>query len=114
MVTLQAIKDALAGLGIAYTYRVFVDDQPATPFLVYYVDSERGLHGSDIPIACIGGLTIELYTNNKDSALEARLEAALLSLGLLYDKDELWLENERAYEIVYSTEFWLTKEEENG
>ena len=45
---------------------------------------------------------IELYTDEKDPAVEASVEAVLDSHGIFYDKTEVWIETEKLYEVLYS------------
>ncbi len=46
----------------------------------------------------------ELYTDLKDPELEARVEGVLDAHGIFYDKTEVWIEEERLYEVLYSFE----------
>ena len=47
---------------------------------------------------------VELYTELKDPELEERVEGILDTHGFFYDKSEVWIEEERLYEVLYSFE----------
>lgn len=52
--------------------------------------------------------TIELYSTARDKDAETRLDNALDSLGIDYDKSELyWLESEQLYQRVYDLDYIL-------
>ena len=47
---------------------------------------------------------IELYTDFKDLAVEAKLEEALDAASIFYNKSETWIESEKLYEVLYQFE----------
>ena len=52
-------------------------------------------------------LIIELYTDNKDFDMEDATEAVLNSHGLFYSKNEVYIDTERMYEVIYESEVIL-------
>ena len=62
----------------------------------------------------INELNIELYTNLKQPELEARIEAILDEHEIFYNKSEVWIADERLYEVLYSTEVLINEYEEQG
>ena len=55
-------------------------------------------------------MIVELYTENKDFALEQKVEEALTNAGLVYTKDDEFLDDERMHEAIYETEIVITEE----
>ena len=49
-------------------------------------------------------LNVELYTDTKQPELERRLEDILDAHGLFYEKSEIWIEDEKLYEVLYEME----------
>lgn len=47
---------------------------------------------------------IELYTDKKDPGLEKKLQELLTAAGIVYEKNEGWIESENLYEVVYEFE----------
>ena len=54
-------------------------------------------------------MTIELYTDNKSFDLEERVEDALAGAGLTYARSETYIDTEKLYMVVYSTEIIVTE-----
>ncbi len=47
-------------------------------------------------------MRIELYTDKKDVSVEKQVEDALDGQGIFYNKSEVWISEERLYEVLYS------------
>lgn len=110
--TYQDVNTMLASIGIPYAYNQFDNDSPqAPPFICFLYDDSNDLAADDINYAKIRGLSIELYTDNKDFALEKTVEDTLTSYGLVYSRSETYLDSERMFMIVYDTEIVLTEKE---
>lgn len=111
--TLQEVVDMVSGIGLPYAYYQFPEDPQnpvSPPFLAFFYPNSRDLFADGANYASISALTIELYSDEKDFDLEARVENALTAKGLAYTKEETWLDSERMYVIVYHTEVFLKKE----
>jgi hypothetical protein len=48
-------------------------------------------------------LNIELYTDKKDPDIESKIESILTAHELPYEKSEVWIEDEKMYEVLYQT-----------
>ena len=46
-------------------------------------------------------MRIELYTDFKDPSVEKRVSAVLDSHGILYARNEVWIEDEKLYEVAF-------------
>ena len=54
---------------------------------------------------------IELYTDEKNPETEAQVEEVLDRHGIFYDKTEVWIEEEKLYEVLWSFERKVTNPE---
>ena len=91
------------GLPVAYDH--FAEgDSPEPPFLIFLFPSSDNFSADGQVFVKIDALHFELYTDTKQSDVEARVEAALDRRGLFYDKSEVWIAEERLYEVLYSME----------
>ena len=89
-------------MGIPFAYDHFAEgESPDPPFLCYL------LPGSDIFAADgrvyykMSEVRIELYTDFKDVSLEEKVTAVLDNHGIFYEQSEVWIEEEKLYEVAF-------------
>ncbi|MBO6269287.1 MAG: hypothetical protein J6N19_09140 [Clostridium sp.] len=110
--TYQEVNTMLEGIGLPFAYNQFDNDTPQVPpFICFLYDDSNDLKADNINYSKIRGLSIELYTNIKDFALEQLIEQTLTANELPYFRSETWLESEKMYMIVYDTEIVITEGE---
>ncbi|SEA49518.1 hypothetical protein SAMN04515656_1128 [Eubacterium aggregans] len=110
MISLNELKNALETLQVPVAYHHFRTGQaPSPPFLVYYEDQDIEYYADDKVYLTATAVTVELYTNEKNIALEESLKALLKDLGILFHRYETWIESEKLYMEVF--EFELQKGE---
>ena len=104
--TYKEVKQAVAGLGLPYAYNQFPHGTEQSPPFVCFLldDGSDDLMADNTNYQAIRPLSIELYTAEKDFELETTFEAALLSAGLSFARQEAYIESERMYQITYDTE----------
>ena len=88
----------IEGIGIPFAYYQFNENtgqQP--PFICFYYPEINDLYADESNYQRITGLTIELYTDNKDFMLEKQVEDALAASYLTYQKSETYIDAERMY-----------------
>lgn len=103
--TLLEIAEMIAEIGLPFRYRQFEDEsgqQP--PFICYLFTGNTPEPADNTNIAKIETLAIELYTDNKDFATEASVEAVLDAHEMVYDREEAWLDDERMQMTTYTME----------
>lgn len=100
------IKRMMDEAGIPTAYLMFDNDTAVPPpFICFYFDDSDDMFADNSNYVKIRPLTVELYTETKDYALEGTLEAVLTSHGLSYRKTtETYIESERMMMCVYETE----------
>ena len=62
------------------------------------------LHFSCAYSRSIYDVHIEVYTNKKDTDIEAKVEEILDKHKIFYNKSEVWIPTEKLYETIYSFE----------
>lgn len=103
--TYQEIAQMLDGLGVPYAYYQFAENTgQEPPFICFYYPGIDDLYADNSNYQRITQLVIEVYTDNKDFALESRVESALYDAGLTYNKTETYIDEERLYMVTYESE----------
>ena len=109
--TYQQVAAMVRSIGVPYAYYQFPDDTgQACPFICFFFSDSNDLAADDTNYQKIRTLNIELYTDNKDFALEETVETVLNSNGLVYDRSESYLDSERMFMVVYTTDILITEE----
>ena len=92
-----------SGLPIAYDH--FAEgESPEPPFAVFLFPSSSNFGADGKVYKKINVLHLELYTDTKAPNIENQVEAVLDQHGLFYDKSEVWIAEERLYEVIYTME----------
>lgn len=109
--TYRQVATMINSIGIPYAYYQFPDGTgQACPFICFFFSDSNDLAADDTNYQKIRTLNIELYTDNKDFALEETVETVLNSNGLVYDRTEEYLDSERMFMVVYTTDILVTEE----
>lgn len=111
--TFKQVDDFVASIGLPYAYYQFTEEtaEPC-PFLCFYFTGSEDLAADNSNYQKIRPLIIELYTDSKDFALENRIEAALNGAGLVFERDESWIDTERMNMVSYTVDVVITEEED--
>jgi hypothetical protein len=92
-----------ADLPLAYDH--FAEgESPDPPFICFLFPGSDNLFADDTVFQKIDELDIELYTDKKDPDTETRIEDILAAHELPYEKSEVWIAEERMYEVLYQTQ----------
>lgn len=109
--TYQEVATMIAGTGLPYAYDHFNENEaPTPPFICFYFEGSGDLAADNTNYLRVRPLTLELYTDNKDFATEATVEAALNGAGLVFSRTEVYIDSERLYMVTYQTEIIITEE----
>ena len=104
------IANMIESIGLPYSYYQFDEDtgqQP--PFVVFYYPENNDFVADNKNYVNVFQLVIELYTDEKDFSLEADVEKALNDNGLVYSRQETKLDDERMYEVIFTTQVVITE-----
>lgn len=109
---LSELTALLDEIKLPYTYRAFPEKKsPKLPFICYLLDSASPEAGDNQNYVTITELSIELYTEQKDFAIEQLIENTLTAHEIPFSKDETWLEDERMQMVIYTTEVLINGSE---
>lgn len=103
--TLTEIYNMVVQVGVPVAYYQFSDDTAKPPpFICYYYPNDDDFSADNINYTRINQLVIELYTDNKDFALESQLETVLIQHDMYFGKTETYIDDERMYMVTYTME----------
>ena len=103
--TYQEVDRLMESLELPYAYYEFQENTGvAPPFLCFYFPDSDDFKADNTIYQQIRPLIIELYTDDKDFALEGRIETALTAAGLVFTRSEVYIGSERMYQITYRME----------
>jgi len=98
--TLEEFKEQLETTGFPVAYLEFPKEEPHDPpFICYLVTGQEPFHADGIVYYSSPEIQVELYTNAKDLAAEAKVEEALNLWN--YEKEEGFIEEEKIYLATY-------------
>ena len=98
--TWQELAGELQALGYPVVYHSFKEPK-APPFITIAYVNNNDLIADNFNYKDIGNYQVELYTKNKNTAVEQEVESVLKSNKLAYSKLEFSLESENLRQIVY-------------
>jgi hypothetical protein len=102
MENLIAIMDEI---GLPFAYHHFAEgESPDPPFICFLFPGSDNFSADGRVYLKIRNVNVELYTDLKDPELEKRLETVLDRHGIFYQKSEVWIEEEKLYEVLYQFE----------
>ena len=100
--THEEVMAMLSELDIPFAYDHFAEGEaPEPPFICFLFPGSDNFSADNVVYAEFEELHIELYTDEKDPELEARMEAVLTEHELFWQKTEVWIESEKLYEVLY-------------
>ena len=103
--TYQEIMNMMTEMDLPFTYHHFAEgESPEPPFLVFLFPSSDNFGADNKVWKKITNLRIELYTDYKQPDIEEAVENVLDEHEIFYDKDEVWIAEERLYEVAYTME----------
>ena len=92
----------LEEIGIPFSYHHFAEgESPEPPFICYLLPEDDDFAADGINYYEIDVVQMELYTDKKDLELEHRVQQILTNHGIYYERDEVWISEERLYEVIY-------------
>ena len=100
----------IASIGVPYAYYQFPNGTSVPcPFVCFYFDGSNDLAADNTNYQRIRPLSVELYTDNKDFALEQAVENVLNQNGLVYSREETYLDSEHMNMVTFMTEIVITE-----
>ena len=95
----------IQGTGIPFAYDHFAEgESPDPPFLLFLYPGSDNFAADGIVYHRITEVHLELYTDEKNPEVEAKVEKALDAAGIFYNKSEVYIDSEKLYEVLYRFE----------
>lgn len=89
-------------IGIPFAYDHFAEgESPDPPFLCYLMPDSDNFAADGRVYYKMSEVRIELYTDFKDMTLEEKVTAVLDNHGIFYEQSEVWIEEEKLYEVAF-------------
>ena len=108
--TYRQVAEMVSSIGVPYAYYQFPNNTGiAPPFVCFCFDSSNDFAADNVNYQRIRPLTIELYTDNKDFTLEQTVENILNQNGLVYSREETFLDSEKMYMVTFQTNIIITE-----
>lgn len=106
--TLQQVNLMVESMGLPYNYYEFPEGTAqAPPFICFFYGPSDDLYADNSNYQGIRQLNIELYTRNKDFALEKTIEDILNLNGLTFYREESFIDTEKIWQIAYEMEVMI-------
>ena len=110
--TFSQVAEMVSSVGVPYAYYQFPNNTGiAPPFVCFYFNSSNDFAADNTNYHRIRQLSLELYTDNKDFTLEQTVENILNQNGLVYSREETYLDSEKMYMVTFMTEIIITEGE---
>ena len=111
--THNEVFEVLEELSLPIAYDHFAEgESPDPPFLCFLYPRNLPTGADNTVYYQLHELDIELYTDAKDPVLEQRMEKLLTEHEMFFHKSEVWIEEEKMYEVLYEVVIDLQYEEE--
>lgn len=98
----------VASIGLPYAYYEFPDDtEREPPFVAFMYTDNNDMHADNINYTDTRTLVVELYTRQKDLALEKTVRTVLNNNELPFRMSSDFLEDEGLYITLFTTEVYI-------
>lgn len=100
--TLPELKELLNTVLPMVAYHHWeVGQEPELPYILYYADEDNNFYADDLVYYDGCGVTIEVYSEQKDVELENKMKKLLNDNELPYESYESFLDSENMYLKAY-------------
>ena len=111
--TYAQIAGLVASIGLPCAYDHFAEgESPDPPFVVFLLPGTNNFMADGEVYEQVTEISIELYTDLKIPPLEAKVERVLTAHNIPWDKTEVWIDDEKLYEVRYELEVLYEPSEE--
>lgn len=110
--TFEQVAAMIDEVGIPAAYYQFPETGQKPPFICFFFSGSNDFIADDCNYKKIERLNIELYTTKKDFALEERVETVLYEHGMVWSREETYIDSEKLYEVIYELDVLIEKEGE--
>lgn len=102
---MEEIIKMIEEMGIPFAYDHFAEgESPDPPFICYLLPGADNFAADGVVYYKINDVRIELYTDLKSPEMEQIVTAVLDRHGIFYAQSEVWIPEEKLYEVTYEFE----------
>lgn len=113
--TYREVATMVGSIGVPFAYYQFSKETAKPcPFICFYFEDSNDFAADNTNYQRIRPLTLELYTDEKDFALEETVENTLNAHGLVYARYESYIDSEKMLMVAYTTDIVITEENQDG
>ena len=99
---MEELVKIIEEMDIPFAYDHFAEgESPDPPFLCYLLPGSDNFAADGRVYYKMSEVRIELYTDFKDVSLEEKVTAVLDNHGIFYEQSEIWIEEEKLYEVAF-------------
>ena len=103
--TYDEIAAMVEEIGLPGAYDHYAEgESPPPPFVLFLLPGTDNFMADGEVYEQVTEVSIELYTDLKMPPLEAKVERVLAAHDIPWDKTEVWIEDEKLYEVRYELE----------
>ena len=103
--TYDVIAAMVEEIGLPNAYDHYAEgESPDPPFVLFLMPGTDNFMADGEVYEQVTEVSIELYTDLKMPPLEAKVERVLAAHDIPWDKTEVWIEDEKLYEVRYELE----------
>ena len=103
--TYDEIAAMVEEIGLPNAYDHYAEgESPAPPFVLFLMPGTDNFMADGEVYEQVTEVSIELYTDLKMPPLEVKVERVLAAHDIPWDKTEVWIEDEKLYEVRYELE----------
>lgn len=103
--TYDEIAAMVEEIGLPSAYDHYAEgESPPPPFVLFLLPGTDNFMADGEVYEQVTEVSIELYTDLKMPPLEAKVERVLAAHDIPWDKTEVWIEDEKLYEVRYELE----------
>lgn len=107
--TTKEVATLIESIGLPYAYYQFPEGTgQAPPFICFFFAGSNDMLADDSNYQHINNLVIEFYAANKDFDTESVIETALTNAGLVWSREDTFIDTEKLYETIYETQVVIT------
>ena len=102
--TLDSLYDILKVVYPTAYWSFPVGEAPPMPFITFFEEASDNFGADNIVYHHSKTVNVELLTRTKDPTAEQAVETALTNAGIFWEKVSTHLDDEDAYECIYTME----------
>lgn len=108
--TFKEVSQMVGSIGLPFAYYQFPDSTPQSPPFICFIYDYDDVYADDSNYVGRVTLNIELYTDNKDFALESAVEEVLRNNGMSWAKESTYIDSERMNLTNYSMGVFINEQ----